>query len=75
MQNKMKASKYNWAEKKYEITESFRSWIRKLIALLFVPIEEVQDGLNLLIENKPELIACNKMIKYLKSTWLTLLSN
>ena len=43
-------------KKKYKSTESFRNWVRKLIALSFVPIEEVQDGLNELIKNQPEIV-------------------
>ena len=43
-------------KKKYECTESFRNWVRKLMALSFVPIEEVQDGLIVLIENQSEVV-------------------
>ena len=42
------------------------------MALAFVPINQVQDGLNIIFQSSPEVVSCNKIISYFKNTWLTL---
>ena len=59
-------------KKKYNKDEEFKLFVKKLIALALVPIDNVVTAFHLVEENLPttSLIATDKIINYFQSTWL-----
>ncbi|XP_054709080.1 uncharacterized protein LOC129218781 [Uloborus diversus] len=57
--------------KNYVNSEETRTWIRRIIALPLVPMDEVSEAFLLLLEDAPQQTrAVRKMIDYVVDTWL-----
>lgn len=60
----------NGLKTKYCKNEKFKKWIKKLVGLSFCPENQIQNAFDQVSSDKPEVVACNKMIKYFHETWM-----